>query len=351
MSKVDFFRWNDMYHVQKREANKLGQKQIPDMRTIYDNLINFFIKRKDSVSIMTCRAEFNWFQCGKPYYKIWPNMAHALGNVSIDIDGSYLHLPFPTYEICLPKDDAIREKEGSPRLRSLLVHRWENEDAEFPLQKRNYADRDYTLLVHYQFDTDIESDGMGWYYSLPVKKGITLNDFFEETWERDSFKLCDEYKNDYIPSKYFAKQIVALAISTAFFGTHNHQVVMPDIPEKFIERYHKAVKTKNDSEAKQLLDKAKRLGHFGWKVGSEIDLPLPHVRHINENTGGNVPHNSLQFGHIRSGHMRLQPYGSEEKKNKHYELIFIPPTAVRPDLPIRQMHGYRIKDELLQGKS
>jgi hypothetical protein len=356
VAKVDFFRWHSMLHMKKHQMKKEGQK-VTNLtpKEIYWDLIRYFQKRNDIMSILAIGAENQWFDYGTPYYKVWPGMSHALGRASIDIDGKYLHLPFPSYEICLPKSPVFQETPDSPALCSLLVHK---EDYLEDLQEdkkrilsgmpgaevayRGNEDRLWTLIVHYQ----LENDNLGWYYRMPIKEGKTLSEQFETSWGWDN----EKYKNlsEYEPGKDFALKLIKIAIGVAFFGVHAHEMILEDIPIKLIEKYHRAKKENNESEAKRILEKSKRLGHFGWKVGSEVSLPMPLVKHINEE-GQKERKGELTFGHIRSGHLRLQQMGPKE--NPHHELIFIAPTTVRPDLPLRDVRGFRIEDKLLRTKS
>ena len=142
----------------------------------------------------------------------------------------------------------------------------------------------------------------------------------------------------------YADTLMRIAVCTMFFGVENHELVMPDIHREVLTIKGKG-KRKRITEQMRIdreLAKCK-----GWKVGSEIDLPRPLIRREgysgNEGTG-----KELEHGHIRSGHMRMQPCG---KGNKDRKLIFLPPTVVRPDLPMRTTRGYRIQDKLLAGSS
>jgi hypothetical protein len=80
-------------------------------------------------------------------------------------------------------------------------------------------------------------------------------------------------------------------------------------------------------------------------VGSEIALPRYERTQDDDEHGTGK---SLEYGHMRSGHMRMQPHG---KGNKERKLIFIPPTVVRPDLPIKASRGYKIDDKILSAKA
>jgi hypothetical protein len=349
MTKLDFFRWQDMYHLWR---NKSKENKKKSMYQIYQGLILRFGESRDVSSMFTCAAEMEWFKMGCPYYKIWPSMAHALSNISIEIDSKYLCLPFPSYEICLPKNPIFQETPDSPGVCSILVHKEDylgtmargvgfekiaNDIHEIGLKDG----RDWSLMIHYQLDADLDKDWRGWYFRMGMKDGIPISEQFKKFWEKS-----EHYNDGYEPSMEFCQKLLKLSIAVAFFGIHQHEMVMPDIPNRLIERYHNAIAKKDESEAKKLLEKAKKMGHFGWRCGSEIDLPQPLVKHITDEKTGQT-RRELTFGHIRSGHLRLQPVGKRE--NPDYELRFIPPTTVRPDLPLRDMRGFRLRDNILKG--
>ena len=134
-------------------------------------------------------------------------------------------------------------------------------------------------------------------------------------------------------------KLATVVIGVMMFGIHNHEMVMPDIKTPVIVGRGKKKEALKRQAIRKEVKECK-----GWLVGSEIDLPQPEViGSTNERPGCGTP---LKFGHVRSGHMRLQPCGPQRKDRK---LIFVEPTVVRSDLPVRQSHGYRIKDTLLTG--
>src|SRR4029079_5943880 len=95
-------------------------------------------------------------------------------------DCKYIHVPFPTYEIRLPKESPFRETDTSPILRSLLVAREENDSGH------SHKDgRDWTLCVHYQFDLDISLDYMGWFFKMPMRAGVKVEDQINDTLKKN----------------------------------------------------------------------------------------------------------------------------------------------------------------------
>ena len=268
-----------------------------------------------------------WYDLGKPYFKVWPAMAAQLANVRMDIDMEFLHLPFKVYEIRLPVNDNVLREEAGPPLKALLVQRVDNAEVS-----ELTSARDWTLVVHYQFATELDKPWMGWYFGLPVRKGILVEEQITQTSEQN-----EAYTEGYTPSLEFLRNIVRLAISVAFFGVGHHELVAPDIPRCYIDKYRQAKQAQNTRVAEDILTSAKALGMFGFKVGSEVDLPAPVVRYID---ASGEKRGELTHGHIRRAHMHFVCCGEGRKERK---LQFFPPIPVRPDLPLAPAHGFRIR--------
>jgi hypothetical protein len=273
-------------------------------------------------------AEIDYFRYNEPYYKVYPGMVEQLGGVNIDIDGQYLKLPFPAFEVRLPKGEhVVTDGEGGPICTAMMV--------SADNITRHCDGRDWSIICMYQFD-GIEHGT--WLYKMSVKKGKTIGEEFEE-----AFVNSELTEGLYDPPKKLADKLIRIAIATCFFGTRQHDLIIPDIPAKLRDKYAKAKAENNDFEVKQILDKSKRLGHNGYRIGSEIAIPKPQsylggdgrVRDY-EPTG-----RELQYGHVRSAYMRLQPKG--KRSDPYYELTYVAPTIVRPDLPMKETRGFKIE--------
>jgi hypothetical protein len=333
--KIDFNHWLSMYQIMKKFATtaKIKNRSLTE---VYEELIAFFDAKGDGVSILGVLAEMDWYKYGQPYYKLWPSMAESLANINIDIDCKYFHMPFPCFEVRFPKEPVIREHKDAPPVRAMLVYRAVPEEIErlgFKPETEGY-DREWTLCTHYQFETDVMNDYMGWYFNMGILSGQTLNHRLTEAAKNSVY-----FEKGYQPREEFQLQLMRISIGVAFFGMHQHDMILPDIPTRYEERWHRARANKDKKEQDHLLERAKKMQHYGWLVGSEIDLPQPVVRHLNEANEGTG--RELTFGHVRSGHMRLQPYGPKDNPNE-YKLIFVCPTLVRPDLPLAATRGFRI---------
>lgn len=244
------------------------------------------VKARDVRGLLLYRE---WHRCGCPYYKVYPGIAAALSDTKLHFAATEVRPPFSCFEVRLPQGWAARAM--------LVAYSWE--------------------AVHFAFHE------CG--YETTVR--YTLNK------ERSIAESLDVE-----PDKDF-RDLCAIAIGVALFGVENHELVLPDLPREVIDKRCRKTKRQRAMERERREREEKKCK--GWLVGSEIDLPRPLVLRDRCRVGTGT---ELQHGHIRSGHMRYQPCGEGGKDRK---LIFVAPTVVRPDLPMRQMHGYRIKDRLL----
>ena len=195
-----------------------------------------------------------------------------------------------------------------------------------------YTDgRDWALVISYLADASKSlSSGQSnqyWCADIPIRSRQSLEDSLDQTaLVRD----C--------PDPGLARRIMRVVVGCCFFGLDKHELILPDLKRSTIERFMRERREPSGSEAEEALRQAKKHGLFGWKVGSEIDLPSPHVTH-HEGTGATAGR-ELTAGHIRRGHIALLPCGEGRKERR---LVFRAPTVVRPDLPLRSQHGYRVR--------
>lgn len=268
-------------------------------------------------AINLCEQEL--YRSGRPYYKVWPSIASALCHTEMRIDGEFFRTPYDGIEIRLPKAD-------NPLLPAcaLIAAR---------MQGNLWSDgRDWSFVVVWFSNVpefwSKDDAGHYWIADIPVRRGLSLEDALDQT---ALVRQC--------PDPELARRLVRVAVGVCFFGLDNHEVILPDLPRRVVERYQSERRQPTASEAAKELKRAKELGLFGYRVGSEIDLPSAVVerRLPEEDTS---EHRELTCGHIRRGHLRLQPCGEGRRERR---LIFLPPTLVRPDLPLQSAHGYRVR--------
>ena len=284
---------------------------------------------RDETALHRHHAEIEWARDGKPYYKVWPRIAEELTKTQLNFDNSYLHSPYDIFEVALAGPD---RRFGSTVLVAYLLRESfrliGTEEVEKKHDKKVVA---YLSLL----------------YLMPEDEpGMVTNihfNFFEGSTPAQDLEFMEvnygsrvSYGENLEATEL--AELVSIVIGVMMFGIHNHELVLPDIKTPIID---------GRGKRKKVLQKQAERGAAkdcnGWLVGSEIDLPQPEVVGSTcVRPGAGTP---LKFGHMRSGHMRMQPCGP---KNKDRKLIFLAPTVVRPDLTIRQSHGYRIKDELIK---
>jgi hypothetical protein len=141
---------------------------------------------------------------------------------------------------------------------------------------------------------------------------------------------------DYVEA---TRRLMRVVIGVTFFGQDRHELVLPDLPRRVIERYQREQRQPTAAEAERELQAARAQGLTGYKIGSEINLPTALHSAPGGQYGGHGQ--SLREGHLRRGHLRLQACGPRLQEHK---VIFVAPTVVRPDLPLKT-HGYRIKPD------
>lgn len=269
-------------------------------------------------------ATRRWYNCGRPYYKVWPGMVEALRNTALNISVDSFVMPYESFAVMMPSDMG-----GS----FLVIKIDRSEFDSFPKLADGLGDMDSRVGREFRFALGI----------LLWGEEDDLTSCRLRAFEGDLFRSAIEREVPIMLSGHFAHEptvfanLWRVAIAVAYFGVDNHEVVCPDIEKPIIDLNcrPKLRKMRQENAAKK---HARNIANCkGWLVGSEIDLPRPEV--INR---GDVRHGTgteLTAGHIRSGHMRMQACGEALKDHK---LIFVPPTVVRPDLPFRQTHGYRI---------
>lgn len=265
-----------------------------------------------------CKVERAYYAAGTPYYKVWPSILQALSHTDMNIDGEYFAMPFPAFEVRLPKTD-----NPLAPLTSALVARVEPGDDD-------NDGREWTFCMEAE---TVNNDGRPCVMLARqgVQRGRKLDDMVDA--------VRTEYIGGFSLDTSLIRQLLRVCIGVCFFGVDRHELVLPEVPRKIIDRYQRERRQPTDAEARDILRQARKVGLCGWKVGSEIDLPTADLRQ-HAAPEGQGEGRSLTTGHVRRGHLRMQACGPGYRDRK---LIFLPPTVVRPDLPMGSGHGYRIR--------
>lgn len=326
MSTFAFHQWRSLYAAVKANHKEWRRSSVDAFYMQTGRAYEDRVRRgkneqlKDGGSRVCCNlrmlaAECLWFRAGCPYYKVYPDLIMDLALTDMHIDCSYFAMPQPAIEIRLPKVRGLLPNNPQAALlcnaQAVDTRHW---DGMTKLRKTDY----YMLTAIWRDDSDVghQTESQSFF---PLRKGTSLEDQFENVTEAPSML------------KNVSSPLWRVLLSVAFFGTSQHELVKPDIPRKHIDVYHRAQKTNNREIVERIEAKAR-----GWIMGGEIDLPEPTITYHGPSSCAG---RELSKGHLRRGHMRLQPHGP---KNENRKLIFIRPTWVRPDLPTMTARGYRL---------
>lgn len=311
---MEFHQYKTHWQIVKENAKEYRS----DYRLFYDRYAEILqeeIKTNDITNnLLSISGEVAFLDSHKPYFKVWPGIAKELMNVDFNIPSTFLKFPFKAYEIRLPKTDNPLRFRGK-EVTQLLVHEHERMGAKRLHIVYRLSDEFYKERYH------------SWYVTALLDHRITINKMIESVLIYSPHATTKE-------NAEFFQSICRLAISVAFFGTNQHDLIIPDLPKKIAEKYDNA----SDTEKKELSNRAARQGHNGYRIGSREKL-LPCVRSEGHNGGGEG--RELAYGHLRRPHMHMYRCGPRD--NSRYELRFISLVHVRPDLELKPNVGYSIK--------
>lgn len=361
---MQFFEPSTLYDRARRLMKEHRQGKIsPEIDSWYEYLernesdlrgvlrLNLPIANYAANSVMAVRGERAWYQSGKAYYKVFPQMATMMSEVSIDIPADQIQVPYPTFVINLANDplndftEKLPNGEQGPRLKWVMVHEFyvqvQSTMTFLIVQSGKPVDHSVMgrgLFINYEFEGEYHGEPNQYNYTLSLHTMAgNVSDFFEESYERTIGNVTSMFANDeYQPSKAMISRILRLSVATVFFGIDRHEVVMPDLPRKKLEKKL----SKHNGNVKAAVNEIRedRSETTAWTIGREISLPRPIVE--KEKQDGH--HKGLSYSYLRRGHMRYQAYGEGRLKRK---LMFIHPHFVKPDLPMAPNRGFKIPDQ------
>ncbi len=348
-TKPSFRRWAIHSDIEGlTSASSSYDEMLQGMQLCMRGLLNQENGESIQMDLDLLQAEIAWHRFGRPYYKVWPDMAEALRRTKLDFSPEFLRAPYESLSVMLP----VSFGAGACCLVK-LIHNPENGaeqtlatlrsiDSRHPLRKQLEAELELAKSEDAHFGPVIttvsiawrDADGIRVSATFPIRERETVESSLKRFYEHPD---ADEGIIDPILYLKNREGLIRIAVAVCMFGVDRHELVAPDVDREVIAARFPAGRSKA-SKALAVAAVARELAKStGWRVGSEIDLPRPVVERGEVHRGAGA---EREFGHYRSGHMRMQPCGEGGKDRK---LIFVAPTLVRPDLPIRQSHGYRIR--------
>lgn len=304
-----------------------------------------------------CLGQGYWNKIGKPYCKVFPGMTRMLAKTNINIDCKHFQLPFGAFAIRFSESHPFVAAEGDPPIQAVLML-GEFSGRNTPHGLTSIYEGCQSLLLLLDFgekfeDQELKSKGVTatnkyyQYLKMNLVEGKTLEEQLDAAVKSTKRTEIDDL--GYTPPLDFQRKVLATCVASCFFVRNEHEIIAPDIPARLKDRWNKAeqLPEKRKKKEHQHMDKErKRLGHYGWALGREIELPR---RHFERSEDSNESHKrgELKFQHYRGAHPRWQKVGPRNKPD--VKLIFIAPTMVRPDLPLPPAGPrYKITDRALK---
>lgn len=318
-------------HLKREHHAKIG-----DWKKFYDESINRMLPSALSngddrlLSVGSMRAGYNqmvseylWFQAGKPYYKVWPQMLDTFVRTRMDVSCKLIGFPYQAFAIYLPQMDSGLDfyfEDKCYNVKCILVG----------CSDRYYDDVDGfkdSRRVTIWIDIGELRDG------LPILSfrcavfddNITIEKAFD-TLPIDHHSVS---KGVRVPESII-EACVRLTVAVCFLATGSSKVLEYDVLSKHLDLYRSA----NDEKKKYYEQKAKNRGKHGWHIGRgrtdrQLDLPrgMSYAAVVEAGSNGG---RRLLYQHQRCGHWHVVWFGPgrQEKRIEWFDEI-----TVKKDLP------------------
>jgi hypothetical protein len=266
--------------------------------------------------IRMLKKEHEWLSLGSPYYKVPPEMIPVMSRTTLHIPSHAIRAPFPSF--------VVRFAEA------------------YPLLDSTHQDRSATCLM-VSMETLKEGDALSVYFSYPgetsgfIGEEITFPLYRGKTIEEEIGDLERWSSIGAIPDNCRDKErlIMRIAITVCMIATTNSEFLSPDLLSRDQEKVNG---TETSDRIKELHEKAKRRGKYGWYIGHEQSLPRDHREYVGT---GTPTGRHLSYSHFRSGHFAAIRCGAGLQQVK---LVWRKMTVVKPELPPNPnaSKGYRI---------
>lgn len=280
-------------------------------------------------------AEYQWFELGKPYFKVYPNLLPMFMKTKLTVPGKYLHAPFSDFLIRLPENHGCEELiVRGHELKTIFVTEASREDTIALLDPITHT---HMFIVWINFGEMYKGYP---YYLYQVMKFHDNQTIEEALVEQRKPERTDQetLKLGLAVSEEEINNCIRLVVSTCFLATGADRIVEPDILTRDLQAYIDAKKNEQTTRVKQLHDRAQRRGKKGWTLGREMSIPRHSSVGESEPTGEH-----LLYQHQRGAHFHVYHYGPGKSQ---WKVEWIRQLTVRPDLPlppVQAPRGYKAK--------
>jgi len=333
-----------MHGVSETEGRRLAREK-PDLipATPSDFYARFIRPGIRAIVAAGATMQWIWHDSLEPEYKVWPAAIAALAATKIEIGCEHLRLPFPSIAIRLPHD--FVQEPGKPVIHSVFATIFRNThggsfattslDAS-PTPRSRFLDTRwrnlgedvpaiFSVSMKWKEDQGPFDDDSFFVVSIGLKPGETIDERLQKVESRSS--EVTSVGTRYVPSIKLVREMLSLAIGTAFMATGRVKKERPIVaPEKRPRAERRRFEKEHDGDEQPT-----------FVVGRDLILPredgVATPKEAGETGPGEGEGRQLKFGHFRTGFLRWHPSGPRTAPT--YDLIFVAPTLVRSDLPLK----------------
>jgi len=290
---------------------------------------------KDNI-IHRIRPEVVFYDNLKPFYRLYPALAEALLTTKINIPVGEINMPFKSFVVNLHSDLHIPApiiEDGPSEICSFMVnmlsepsgHRqlainYQTKIRKDLLTPEGIAELEMEVNDSFSYESNYIIDPDSYYLEFPFIEGSTLEECYQQyvADRPDSKRPTDVHL-----------RLLKLAVGVIFLAVSQDKRYV----RKVINRIKNNEQCFCGSGKKyKRCCKLRGIQNVGYDIGKDIILATeqkPGMSTVVEGRG-----KQLRYGHMRTGHMRWQWYNDEEGMRQR-KLIFIHPSVVRADLPMK----------------
>lgn len=209
-----------------------------------------------------CCAERDWYESGRPYYKLWPSIMPAFLRIPFTVPNSAISLPGSITSIVIRLSE--KNQNDVPGLQTLLIS-----------VTRRDAGTQFTVFVH---ATEHKNDWMQ-FSGILLRNGETIEDSLDQWNHPPSLRkengeliswACSE---NAIKTDEYLLMCFRIGIALCLLAG-DPSIIQPDVLSKDRDRFDSST---DPVERQRLVDKARKRGIVGFRVGEQYES-IPHYR-------------------------------------------------------------------------
>lgn len=320
-------------------------------RLYYENAL----ESGDASPLIQLSAELAWHEDHRPCYQLAPSLSGALQGTSLNMLTEHVRFPHRSFALELPLGTGgIMDPGTGKRLLAVLVSAvWAGEVLRTSRQEWNVVKggtpvfaqapdgkNDFRLCLVQRWEGEDDTDPPWFLTTFKIGENVGevaswgIKAPFRDLGPGGTPRRTVSYTT---PSRETLNRIVRLSIGAALFAVGANSMFLQEVPEERRRRRRRERQERRGRAVNPEDFKERR-----WALGANIRLPGPGVR-LEGETEELREARGLRWSHLRQGHLRWVRCGP--RSDWHYELRYIAPTVVKPELGFPE--GYRARGHTL----